>query len=144
MMNMNIQLTQKPLMITIDDQYNIVYVSWGPPPREVTKHFFTIVSGALAHQLYIALAGHAYGEPPETASVKRSLEARRKITSMGLAGARTPRLALIRWGHKIQPWLGVTKIDPAGQVIMDDPDYHKVIEFNPPPSSSKEIRLVTV
>lgn len=139
-----IKLTRRPLMIAIDDRYNIIYVSWGPPPPNFFTGLYTLITGPLADQLYLALAGHAYGEHPSLADPARALAARRELTRITLIGARITRLALIRWGHKIKPWLGITKLDDNYWPILDAPEYNQVIPLTIPDDAPVEMKFVTV
>lgn len=109
------------LFIAIDDQYRVLYVGWGPPPSGMLQGLFTLITDN-AEYLYIALSGHRFGNEADTYTLERAKTVRNLILEMEQVGHPVQTLCRVieRWGDKIDPWLGATRLE--GTVLaLDDP-----------------------
>lgn len=96
----------KPLTVLVSDSQQVKYVCWGLPPERGVNDI--LIAGERARLLYQALSGHAWGEHPATATPDKALKARWKISQM--ENTALLRLVLLNFGHRYEPWLGVTRL----------------------------------
>jgi len=112
---MEIETTKKLVTILISDRQQVKYVCWGPPPERGENDI--VVGGYRAEVLYQALAGHTFEEHPDTATMDRALEARWKVAQM--ENAALLKLVLLNFGHRFEPWLGITRLDSQGRIVAN-------------------------
>lgn len=118
----------RALTIRADGQNRVTYVGYGQPPDGCTATD-TLINGVVAETMYLALTGHTYEESPGEANIRRAIAARLEIMSRNQPADWAPRLVLLAWGSKIQPWLGLTKLIEA-RPVCEDPAYAEVVEYS--------------
>lgn len=122
------------LFMAISITRDVLYVCRCDGPGGMVQEAHEVLSGEIAEDLYMALAGHSYGEDPGTANYALAFEARqmirqnsRKFFGEARRQARLAGEVIDKWGEKIVPWLHVAKLGKEGGVIVDAPEYYQEI-----------------
>ena len=121
------QSFHRPFHLGINrDSYQVVYAGWGRPPDGMLPADTVYLTGKPAMKLYIALSGHRFDQPGDTASIERALAARdeiRRKRRRQLAVVILQRV-LAGWGDHIDPWLGQVRLDERGRPLLNLPPEH--------------------
>lgn len=141
-MKTNIYAMQRPLTVLLSSTGEIKYVCQGEPPKEMQNLGDVVIKGEWADLLYLSVAGHAFEEHPDAADESRAIGARWKLCN--ISGARDVHLALIRFGHRIKPWLGCTPLDGAGHPLMDAAEHNLEIPLEIPKNAPISMRMIVV
>ena len=130
----------RPLVLAVsNDTYEVIYAGWGHPPAgHLKEENITLITRDIAVYLYLAIAGHEFGDHPREARSSQATAAKIKLNASERFIEANPgscsagdvisilvaKAALKRHGKTLSPWLGVTRLNERGvpQLKLKSPE----------------------